>query len=116
MVPSNPSTDAQNHEILFDYFAVDFAGHFERPSGIVASLASSICNPIATRKLLKTRGREGIRGKRVAGVSGVSGEFRESRESRNFDRNTGIGSAEFKLEFIDFQGFDAGLKSRRWNS
>jgi hypothetical protein len=40
VVPCDSSTDAQNHEILSYYLAVDFAGHFERPSGIVATLAS----------------------------------------------------------------------------
>ncbi len=41
-----------------------------------------------------------------------SREFREFRELREYSRDSQIGSMEFVLEFIDFQGFDAGFKSR----
>jgi hypothetical protein len=39
-----------------------------------------------------------------------------SANSANSDNPTGIRSAEFELAFVDLQGLDAGLKSRRWNS
>ena len=35
VVPCEPSTDAQNQEILSNYLALDFAGHAERPGGIL---------------------------------------------------------------------------------
>ena len=32
-VPCEPPTDTQNHEILSDYLALEYAGHSERPGG-----------------------------------------------------------------------------------
>src|SRR5215469_3039278 len=40
VLPCNPPTDAQEHTILSDCPAVDFAGHCERPSCTIAALAS----------------------------------------------------------------------------
>src|SRR5882672_6448610 len=42
-----------------------------------------------------------------------SANFRESRESELWEREP---LAEFELLFVDFQGLDAGLEGRWWNS
>jgi hypothetical protein len=39
------------------------------------------------------------------------GEFREFREFRHFTDNKRVALEKFELEFVDFQGFDAGLES-----
>jgi len=46
---------------------------------------------------------------------GQRGESREFREFREF-RDMGIRSVKLELEFIDFQGLDAGFKSGWGNS
>jgi hypothetical protein len=113
VVPCNPPTDTQNHTILSDYLAMDFAGHSERLSGIGTEIASlhskilAICNFL--KKKEKWRCDAGL-GRRE------SREFREFSEFRDLDRDTAICSVKFELEFVDFQGFYAGLKSRWWNS
>jgi hypothetical protein len=43
-------------------------------------------------------------------------KFDESHEFRNLDSDSGICSAKFELELVDFQDLDARLKSRWWNS
>ena len=92
---------------------MDFASHSERPSGIVAALASLKGNPLATRNLLKAKGGEDICGERV---SSKSREFRDFRNFRNSDRRYRYTSAKFELQFVDLQGLDAGLESRGRNS
>ena len=50
VVPCDPSTDAQNQEILSNYLALDFAGHVERPGGILprSHLIMAILLPFVT--------------------------------------------------------------------
>ena len=40
VIPCNPTADAQNHTILSDCLAVDFASHVQYLSGRVSELAS----------------------------------------------------------------------------
>jgi exonuclease III len=53
VVPCQPSTDAQYHEISSVYLALDFASHSERPGGVL--LRSHLCsgNFLANRNVLK---------------------------------------------------------------
>jgi len=52
VVPCEPSTDAQNQEILSNYLALDFAGHAERPGGILPRWHLG-GNSLANRNLVK---------------------------------------------------------------
>jgi len=52
-IPCEPSTDPQNHEILSDYLALDFAGHAKRPGGILLRSQLGIGNFLANRNVLK---------------------------------------------------------------
>ena len=49
---SRPLT-MQNHEVLSDYLALDFAGHSERPGGILLRFAFLTRNSLANRNVLK---------------------------------------------------------------
>lgn len=112
VVPCNPPTDAQNHTILSDCLALDFAGHCERLSGIVSELASLKSKTLATRNLVKTKGQENV----DAGAHLANHANSANSTSSASLIDAGIRSAKFELEFVDFQGPDARLKSRWWNS
>ena len=115
VVPCNPPTDAQNHTILSNCLALDFAGHCERLNVMVSRLVSLQSKPLATRNLLKTKERV-CRSRRAYCEPREFREFREFHEFRKLDRDAGVRSPKFELEFVDFQGPDARLKSRWWNS
>lgn len=58
VIPREPSTDTHNHETLSDYFALDFAGHSERPGGILLRSHAPKRNSVANRNVLKNRSLE----------------------------------------------------------
>jgi hypothetical protein len=60
VVSCDPPTDAQNHTMLSDCLALDFAGHCKCLNGIVSELASLESKSLATRNLLKTKGQENV--------------------------------------------------------
>ena len=53
VLPCEPPTDAQNHEIRSDYLALDFAGHSERPGNILLRSRLLAAIRLPNRSVLK---------------------------------------------------------------